>query len=413
MCIPQAPSYIRDFEQLGFGMFVHLGLYSDLQMGEWAYHIHHLSPTDYRARKQNFAVTGLDEIIDTAKSAGCRYVILTTRHHDGFSLYDTRGLSDFDVMHTPYGKDLVAEFVSRCREADLVPFLYHTTLDWSREDFETDFDSYLDYLYQSVEILCTSYGKIGGLWFDGNWAKKDADWKEDRLYAMIRYHQPDAMIINNTGLHARGQTGHPQIDAVTFERGMAKPPDRNGMEKYIAGEMCQTLCDHWGAADDINYKSVGHLVEELCLCRKVGANYLLNIAPNANGTVPKLQQGIMECLGRWMAVYGKAIYQGRPYLCWEDKREFLLRDVSDASIAYLFRFDPGHSGGDDNVLPVFDGDDTLILDGVEEKVLSMTLMDNGRQIPFTQQEKRLTVRVPGFPYGKGYCVRVVEIRFAT
>ncbi|MBQ2785351.1 MAG: alpha-L-fucosidase [Oscillospiraceae bacterium] len=145
------------------------------------------------------------DIVSIAKAAGCKYCCLTTRHHEGFSLYDTQGLSDFDALHSPVGRDLVAEFAEECRKGDIIPFFYLTTLDWRHPDFENDFDAYLDYLYKSVEILCTNYGKIGGLWFDGNWSKPDANWQEDRLYKMILLYQPDAMIINNTEGHSGSQ----------------------------------------------------------------------------------------------------------------------------------------------------------------------------------------------------------------
>ncbi len=123
------------------------------------------------------------------------------------------------MMHTPCKRDLVREYVNACRKHDIVPFFYHTTLDWYQKSFENDFDAYLEYLNRSVEILCKNYGRIGGFWFDGNWSKPDADWKEDRLYGIIRRYQPEAMIINNTGLDARERVGHPEIDSVTFEQG--------------------------------------------------------------------------------------------------------------------------------------------------------------------------------------------------
>ena len=141
-----------------------------------------------------------------------RYICLATRHHEGFSLYDTQGLTDFDALHSPAKRDLVAEFVEGCRMYDIVPFFYHTTLDWYQENFEKDFDVYLDYLNKSIEILCTHYGPIGGFWFDGNWSKLDADWKENRLYATIRKLQPEAIIVNSTGLFAQGALGNPEID---------------------------------------------------------------------------------------------------------------------------------------------------------------------------------------------------------
>ena len=199
--IPTPAPYIKDFEQLAFGMFVHYGLYSQLNAGEWVFHHNeNLLMSEYEKLADNFRPISMENIVKTAKAAGCKYICLTTRHHDGFSLYDTRGLSDFDAPHSPAARDVVAEFVNECRKADIVPFFYHTTLDWRHPDFNDNFDAYLDYLYKSVEILCTQYGKIGGLWFDGNWSKPDADWQEDRLYKMIHHYQPEAMVINNTGL---------------------------------------------------------------------------------------------------------------------------------------------------------------------------------------------------------------------
>ncbi len=408
--IPAAPQYIKDFEQLGFGMFVHFGLYSQLNRGEWTYSVHHMNMEEYEPLIHTFDVGSMAEIVRTAKSAGCKYIVLTTRHHEGFSLYDTHGLNDFDVMHSPTGRDLVAEFVELCREERIVPFLYHTTLDWHHKDFNENFDEYLEYLNKSVELLCTNYGKIGGFWFDGNWSKEDADWKEEKLYRMIRSHQPEAMIINNTGLEGRGKMGVEEIDAVTFERGMPEPLDLRGRSKYVAGEMCQTLFNDWGIADDIDFKPVKQLVEELCECRKVGANFLLNIGPKPDGSVPTMQRGIMECMGRWMSAYGRAIYNGRPCITYPDKREFVLRDVHDPKTLYLFRFNPGHSDGNKNVSLSFCEDTTVVLDKFCGQVESIAWMDNAEQLLFAQEGDVLTVNMTGYPYGQSLCVRVAEVK---
>jgi len=410
--IPVAAPHVQRFEQLGFGMFVHFGLYSQLNAGEWVYHIHGLEEGPYTALAKSFRVDTMAEIVATAKSAGCKYICLTTRHHEGFSLYDTKGLNEYDAVHSPCGRDLVAEFVEECRKADIVPFFYHTTLDWWRKEFNEDFEGYLDYLYKSVELLCTNYGEIGGLWFDGNWSKPGADWKEDRLYAMIRSHQPEAMIINNTGLDARGAMGAREIDAVTFERGMPQPLDLRGKEKYVTGEMCETLCDHWGVADDLNFKSVKTLIEELCESRKVGANFLLNIGPNADGTVSKIQAGTMECIGRWVQVYGKAIFNGRPYITYGDKREFLLKDIESADTAYLFCFDLKQKSGNAHVSLGFNPENATVLEKLDRQVASVTWMDNGESLSFRQEKDVLSVNLTGFAYGQNLCVRVAEIKFA-
>ena len=297
MSIPTPAKYISDFEKLGFGMFVHWGLYSQLGRGEWVFLEEKFSMEEYKKLSQTFTAEDFDadELVLTAKNAGCKYVVLTTRHHDGFSLYDTCGLSEFDAVHTPCGRDLIKEFVDSCRKHDIVPFFYHTTLDWYNPDYKNNFDKYLEYLNKSIEILCTNYGKIGGFWFDGNWDKPEADWKEAELYGLIRKYQPEAMIINNTGLNHRGEAGACEIDSVTYERGRPEPMDREGMPKYLAAEMCETINDHWGIGEfDINYKSPANLIESLCLSRKVGANLLLNIGPTAQGGVDPYQREFLH-----------------------------------------------------------------------------------------------------------------------
>lgn len=410
--VPVAPQYIQDFEQLGFGMFVHYGLYSQLNSGEWTFkYKFNEDMKEYQQLANTFDCVGMHDIVSTAKAAGCKYICLTTRHHEGFSLYDPCGLSDFNALNSPAGRDLIAEFVEECRKADIVPFFYHTTLDWHHPDFENNFEAYLDYLYKSVEILCTKYGKIGGMWFDGNWSKPDADWQEDKLYKMIHRYQPEAMIINNTGLSARGVMGNCEIDSVTFERGMAEPLDRRGKPKYMAGEMCETLCDHWGVADDINFKSVKTLIESLCNCRKVGANFLLNIGPNADGTVPTMQKGIMECIGRWVNTYGTAIYNGRPYITYPDKKEFALKDIKDEKIAYIFKFDLGYGTGDVNVSLGFEENSANVLDKFDRQIKSIKWMDNDEELEFSQKDDNVLVNFTGFSYGQNLCVRVARVEF--
>ncbi|MBR6934464.1 MAG: alpha-L-fucosidase [Clostridia bacterium] len=410
--LPEPMPYVAAFEQLGFGMFVHFGLYSLLRRGEWVREIEKIPAEEYEPLAMKFKPESMKDIVRTAKAAGCRYVTLTTRHHDGFSLYDTRGLDPedpFDAVHTGAGRDLIAEFVDECRKADIVPFFYHTTLDWHRPEFREDFDAYLEYLEKSVRILCENYGKIGGFWFDGNWSKPDADWHEDRLYKQIRKLQPEAMIINNTGMEARGGLGRSEIDAVTYERGRPEPMDRTGQPKYVSAEMCETLCDHWGkAANDIDFKSVRQLIEELCECRKVGANFLLNVGPDADGSIDAMQRATMECIGAWMKVYGKAIYNGRPFLRYSGMREFLLRDVKDAGTAYLFKFDPRRfvevelGAGEGN---------SLTLGRIPGRVRSVSWMDNGEQLAFKQEGGEVTVSLTPFPYGTSYPVRVAEMKF--
>ncbi len=408
MAIPVPKKYISDFENLGMGMFVHWGLYSQIGQGEWIYDQDKLDFNEYIKLAETFTAEDFnaDDLVLTAKEAGCRYIVLTTRHHEGFSLFDTCGLSDFDVMHTPCGRDLVKEYVEACHRHDIVPFFYHTTLDWYNPDFENDFDKYLDYLNKSVEILCKNYGKIGGLWFDGNWSKPDSDWKEDELYGTIRKYQPDAMIINNTGLSARGEPGHIEIDAVTYEQGRPEPMDRDGMKKYLAAEMCETLNDHWATSTyDFNYKSPVQVIKNLCACRKVGANYLINIGPLAQGAVDPYQKELMRLIGRWVNVYKEAIYDVKPYPAISTNDNFIVK--GDNGKLYIFCLNPARIG-DINVLVGGKHSTLTTFKNVPDKIKSVKWMDNGQNLNFTQNNGLLAIDFKELKYGISYGVRVAE-----
>lgn len=409
MSIPVAKQYILDFEQMGLGMFIHWGLYSQLGRGEWVFFNEKLDMNEYKKLADTFTAEDFDaeEIAKTAKAAGCKYITLTTRHHEGFSLYDTCGLNDFDAPHTPAGRDLIREFVDACNKYGLMPMFYHTTLDWYNPDFDENFDEYLEYLRKSVETLCKNYGKIGGLWFDGNWSKPDSDWKVEELYATIRKYQPEAMIINNTGLEHRGDVGNLEVDSVTFEQGKPTPMDREGMTKYVAAEMCETLNDHWGIGyDDLCYKSPVYLIQCLCDCRKVGANYLLNIGPEAQGKINEYQKELLGLLGRWMDLFGEAIYNGRPCGVAGIGKNFALKSTDGKSL-YLFVYDLAIKG-DDNVTVGGKYRGAYAFGGVQDEIEFVKWMDNDEELSFVQGDNMLAVDFTGQPYGKSYPVRVAK-----
>lgn len=401
---------IADFEKLGFGLFVHWGLYSQLGKGEWSYYHTDISMEEYKKLQNTFTAEDFnaEKLVLLAKEVGCRYITLTTRHHEGFSLYDTCGLNDFDAPHSPAKRDLVREFVDACNKYDIKPFFYHTTLDWYNEDFENDFDSYLEYLRKSVEILCKNYGSIGGLWFDGNWSKPEGtDWKLDELYGTIRKYQPDAMIINNTGLDARGEIGHPEIDSVTFEQGRPTPLDRSNMKKYVSAEMCYTLNDHWGIGyNDFNYKSTKEFIECLCDCRKVGANFLLNIGPAAQGGIVPIQEEYLKIIGRWMNIFSEAIYNGKPYIYKQDSKHFILKGEDNS--LYIFVYNLGQRGSE-HVVANGSKEISHTFRGVSEKIKEIHWMDEPEyELEFEQKDDKLSVEFQGVPYGCSYCVRVAK-----
>lgn len=394
--------HIKDFEAMGLGMFVHFGIYSVLGKGEWAKFILKIPHDAYEALAERFCPhpDWAKELVTAAKSAGAKYITITSRHHDGYSLYDTQGLTEFDSMHY-FGRDYIREFVDACRAEGIIPFFYHTLVDWHVPEYHRDFKAYLRYLRASVEKLCTNYGKIGGLWFDGTWDKRDADWEEDKLYSMIRSHQPDAMIINNTGMDALGALGHIELDSVTFERGKPKPINMPGAPKYIASEMCQVMNEHWGyAALDLNYSSMKEIISEFVSCRRYGANYLLNVGPMGDGRLKTIDKGILEELGKWVSLNEEAIRKPRPTEISVDgyDSDFLL-EGNDAF--YLFVMD----------LPTTN----TTLEGTAKKfafdrtIKTVHWLDNNEPLPFSQDKGIAQINALPFSYGTNLTARVAKI----
>jgi alpha-L-fucosidase len=400
---------IKKFENLGFGMFVHFGLYSVHGKGEWAYNIN-ITPKDYEKLFYSFSPDKdwAKNLVSAAKGAGCKYITITTRHHDGFSLYDTCGLNEYDAPHSAAGRDLIREFVYECNKEEIVPFFYHTLLDWHEKSYKENFPKYLEYLRASVEILCKNYGKIGGLWFDGMWDKKDENWEEDELYSLIRKYQPDAMIINNTGLSARGELGHIELDSVTFERGRPRPIKLDDSPKYIASEMCQIFGNYWGYAKrDFNFKSLIEIIEDFCICRRYGANYLLNIGPMGNGQLRPLDKAMLGALGEWVDIYKEALYLPRPAKIEIKNKEknFLLKGNG---CYYFFAYDLEVSANI-NVELAKEKLDRNNVFTFNEKIKSIKWLDNGEDVVFTQDGEKVTIiNVPQL-YGEHYVVRIAKI----
>lgn len=402
--IPTPEPRIAAFENFGFGLFIHYGLYSLMEMGEKPMFFYRIPGEEYRELMKKFTAEQLDfrAVAATARETGMKYAVLTARHHDGFSLFDTKGLNDYDAPHAAAGRDLVREFTEGCRAEGIVPFLYHTTLDWYDPRFRNDFPAYLAYLKDSVEILCRNYGEIGGFWFDGNWSLPEADWKEEELYSMIRRYQPQAILVNNSGMAARGAVGADMLDSVTFENGRPEPMDRRGMPKYLAAEMCETMSDYWGyAKEDCHYKSSSTLIESLCSCRKVGANYLLNVGPMGNGEIPFAQKALLSEIACWRKATDAPLYGAKPCGIAGNDRDFGLREGNR-----LFLFVFGLTRADSNGQGNGSGNGIRIFRGLPGKVKKITWTDNGEALSFTQNGGTLSVDCTGFPYGKSLIVRI-------
>jgi len=409
---PTPEPRVAAFENLAFGRFVHWGLYSQLARGEWVQHAEKIPRDEYLKLMGTFTAKDFDavKLAKMAKRNGMNYITHTTRHHEGFSLYDTQGLSDLDVTHTPCGRDLMREFIEACRAEGLVPMLYHTTLDWNDRRFDSDWVGYLKYVRDSVELLCTGYGKIGGLWFDGNWSRPDADWHESELYSVIRKHQPDAIIINNTGTEELGRTGHPEIDSVTFERGRPVPMDRLGKPKYIAAEMCHTMNFHWGtAAKDFNFLSPAHVIEELCFARRAGANLLMNIGPLEHGALPPYETAALAKVGDWIELHGGKsgpIYKGKPSGLKGEGDDFGLALDDDI---YLFVTRLTLTSNTVAVPTGHRGPGPRPFAGVPGRYGKAVWMDNGEELKVERSGDELVLHATAYPYGTNTVIRVAKL----
>ena len=393
--------YIENFKRLGFGMFIHFGLYSVIGRGEWYYMQYVPDKNEYESTINKFKITKnwAKNLVKTAKDAGCKYITLTTRHHDGFSLYDTRGLSEFDAPHSPTGRDLIREFVDECNKEGIIPFFYHTLLDWHNPDYNNDFPEYINYLDKSIEILCKNYGKIGGFWFDGMWDKPNEDWQENRIYGTIRKYQPEAMIINNTGLNALGQTGHKEIDSVTFERG--KPAFVDTSEKPIAGEVCDALTDHWGYAKyDICLKSPKELIETLVDCRKYDCNLLLNSGLKGNGEMDEGEKAAFKRIGMWIKENKNFIYKAKSTDLTAENADMM----TDGE--YYYAAIKGVLMSANCNVAKFGESKTVTLN-TDKRIVDAEWLDSGKEINLKTDNSFVC---EPFEYGKSLAVRVAKFK---
>jgi len=314
------------FQDAKFGMFIHWGIYSLLQDGEWVMNNSGITVEEYETLAPQFNPVKFDaaEWVSLAKAAGVRYITITSKHHDGFAMFDSE-VSDWDIVdRTPYGRDVLAMLAEECHRQGIKLFFYHSQLDWRHPDYyprgrtgqrsgrpdEGDWYRYLDYMDAQLRELLTNYGDIGGIWFDGQWDKYDADWRLGQTYSLIHELQPAALIGSN---HHR--LPHPGEDFQMFEKDL---PGGNtaGFNTTDIGalplESCETINGSWGYnLTDRGHKSVDDLILYLVNAAGRNANFLLNVGPMPTGEIQAVHQERLRAVGEWMGRYGEAIYGTR------------------------------------------------------------------------------------------------------
>jgi alpha-L-fucosidase len=324
------------FEEAKFGLFIHWGVYSILGDGEWVMNNQNISINEYEKLPSFFNPTEFDpeKWVLMAKEAGMKYITITSRHHDGFSMFDS-DFSDYNIVDkTPYGKDVLKMLSNSCKKHGIKLFFYYSQLDWYRDDYfprgrtgngiegrkEGNWDDYITFMKAQLTELLTNYGEIGGIWFDGQWdqhewdgkrfGKINADFKLDEVYELIHKLQPQALIGSNHHL-----SPNPGEDFQMFEKDLPGKGTKDFATSSddignLPLEVCETINGSWGFnLKDRQHKSEKQLVQYLIKAAGYGSNLLLNVGPMPNGKIQEEHIESLKKIGKWVKKNGHTIYK--------------------------------------------------------------------------------------------------------
>ena len=318
----------KEFQDNKFGVFLHWGIYSMTARGEWYMNDRNIHRDEYAKLASGFYPSKFDaaQWVSAIKASGAKYITITSRHHDSFSMFDTAE-SDFNIVDaTPFKRDVLKELADECHKQGIKLHFYYSHLDWKREDYplgktgkgtgrpqgKENWQTYYRFMNNQLTELLTHYGPIGAIWFDGVWDQADDfDWQLEEQYGLIHRLQPACLIGNN---HHR--TPYAGEDFQMFERDL---PGENtagfseGQEVSVLPlETCETMNKTWGYnIEDQQYKSTKTLIQLLVRAAGKNANLLMNIGPQPNGELPAAAVQRMKEMGEWMNQYGETIYGTR------------------------------------------------------------------------------------------------------
>lgn len=322
-----------DFSADRFGIFLHWGIYSLFGQGEW-YLNEGVNGEEYAKSAKAFypADFNAKQWVKAIKDAGAKYICITTRHHDGFSMFKTEE-NDYNIVDgTPFKRDILKELAQECEEQGISLHLYYSHLDWMREDYpigktgrntgraadKENWNTYYAFMNNQLKELLTNYGPIRAVWFDGWWDHNEDsqpfDWHLEEQYALIHSLQPGCLIGNN-----HHQPPFEGEDIQIFERDVPGENTAGYSGQAVSSlplETCNTMNGMWGyKISDQEYKDVQTLVRFLVKTAGKNANLLLNIGPQPNGELPHAAIDRLKEMGEWMNEYGETIYgtQGSPF----------------------------------------------------------------------------------------------------
>ena len=354
-----------------FGMFIHWGLYSVLGRHEWVMENEGIPVREYERLAQRFVPRphAARDWARLARRAGQKYMVMTTKHHEGFCLFGSK-LTSYCAPQQACGRDLVKEYVEAARGEGLRVGFYHSLMDWHHPDGarcatdEAARRRFVDYVHGQIRELLTGYGKIDILWYDVAWPLDAAGWESEKMNQMVFGIQPDIIVNNRNRLAGDFSTPEQRIEG-----------DKAGR----AWEACMTMNNSWGyQVTDDDWKTPKTVVRNLITCARDGGNYLLNIGPRGDGSIPEESVRILETVGKWMERNGPAIYGTEP--CRPRRSNYASFTRQGNTLYVNVHFWPG---------------DTVIVAGLETKVVSARLLAGGQKVNFEQD--RFRVRFTGLP----------------
>lgn len=382
------------FESARFGLFIHWGVYSQLGDGEWVMNQQRIPVKTYEKLPAFFNPTQFNarEWVMMAKDAGMKYITITSKHHDGFAMYDSK-VSDYNIIDsTPYSKDVLKMLAEECQAQGIKLFFYHSQLDWHHPDYfprgttgndytgrpeSGNWYKYLDYMDAQLTELLTNYGPVAGIWFDGMWDKKDADWRLEKTYKLIHQLQPAALVGSNH--HRAPYEGE---DFQMFEKDLPGHNTTGFSPEQKVGDLpketCETINNSWGFnLQDGKNKTKKELIQYLVKSAGYGANFLLNVGPMPNGKVQPEHVFLLKQMGEWLKANGETIYdtQGGPL----SAREWgVMTQKGNKYYIHILNWQ----------------DETLTLPKLNKKVISARMFEDKSAIRFIENEFGVTIKVP-------------------
>jgi alpha-L-fucosidase len=402
-----APENLKARDWFGnarFGLFIHWGPFSIPGAGEWVMQVRNISVKNYTHLKDFFNPLAFDAAkwVSMAKDAGMKYITLITRHHDGFSMWDTK-YSDFNIMNTPYHKDIVKMLADECHKQGIKIFFYYSLLDWRRDDYSYwtgntghgtgrtvhgNWNDYIQFMKNQLTELLTNYGEVAGIWFDGYWDQLDndnhdnptprVDWHFRELYDLIHRLQPQCLVGNNHHI-----TPLPGEDFQMFEKDL---PGNNttgfggASVSTLPLETCETMNNSWGYnITDVSYKSTRDLVHYMVKAAGQNANFLLNVGPMPNGEIQQEFKDTLKAMGEWLRKNGETIYSTRGNII--PPQDWGVITTRDKTVFVHILKKPGAN--------------FVLIPGVQQKIASATSFADRKPVRFKQQPEGVFIYTDG------------------